>query len=140
MRRLLVPVDSSEGSIKAAEFAANLVRDTEGELTLVYVYDMPAATATGLAALTQAQLDDTKARVAQASFASAKRAIGDLEVREHLVEVGDPAEEIVKTAKRCGATQIVMGGRGLSPIKELLLGSVSERVARSAHCPVTIVR
>jgi nucleotide-binding universal stress UspA family protein len=140
MRRVLVPVDGSKGSIKAAEFAANLVREAGGQIVLVYVYDMPAATAMGLTAPMQAQLDDTKARIAQAAFDSAKKAMGGVEVAEHLVEIGHPAEQIVEAAKQHGATQIVMGSRGLSPIKELLLGSVSERVVRSAHCPVTIAR
>ena len=43
------------------------------------------------------------------------------EVCEHVVEVGDSAEEIAKTVQCFGTTQVVMGGRGLSPIKEVLL-------------------
>lgn len=56
------------------------------------------------------------------------------------VQVGEPAEEIVDYARLEQIDMIVMGSRGLSPIKELLLGSVSDKVLRTAPCPVLIVR
>jgi len=139
MQRLLVPVDGSTQSVKAAEFAADLVHAGGGEVILVYVYDVPAATALGLSTLLQAQLDDTGAEIAQTSFGRAKQAMRDVEATECRVELGHPADEIVAVARKHHVSQIVMGSRGLSPIKELLLGSVSERVLRTAHCPVTIV-
>jgi len=137
---MLVPVDGSEGSVKAAKFAADLGRDAGAEVTLVHVYDLPTASAMGLSSGTAAQLDDTRTRIAQAAFARAKAAMGDVEPVAHLVEIGSPAEQIVAVATKLGATQIIMGSRGLSPIKELLLGSVTERVMRSAPCAVTVVR
>jgi nucleotide-binding universal stress UspA family protein len=139
-RRLLVPLDGSEGSIKAAEFAAALARDTGATVVLLHVYDAPAAVAMGFLPSTPAQLDDTQARAVQGHFKKARAAMGGVEADEHLIEIGHPAERIVEVARRENVSQIVMGSRGLSPIKELLLGSVSERVARNAHCAVTIVR
>jgi len=56
------------------------------------------------------------------------------------VQVGEPAEEIVDYARLEQVDLIVMGSRGLSPIKELLLGSVSDKVLRTAPCPVLIAR
>lgn len=140
MRRLLVPVDGSEGSIKAAQFAGNLVRDAGGEVILLYVYDVPAASTMGLTALIRSQLDDSGARVAQDSFHRAQQALGEIEPIERLVELGHPATKIVEAATKHRVTEVVMGSRGRSPVKELLLGSVSERVAHTAPCPVTIVR
>jgi nucleotide-binding universal stress UspA family protein len=140
MRRLLVPVDGSEGCAKAAKFASDLSRDTGAEVILVHVYDLPTMSAMGLSSLAAAQVDDTRTRVAQASFERAKAAMGGVEPVAYLVEIGSPAEQIVAAAAKSGASQIIMGSRGLSPIKELLLGSVSERVLRTAPCAVTIVR
>ena len=137
---VLVPVDGSDGSVKAAAFAADLAHRGGAEIVLLHVYDAPAAVAMGLLPVVPADLDDTQAKLAQACFAKAKAAMGDVEVREHLVEIGDPAERILEVAKSQNFSQVVMGGRGLSPFKGLLLGSVSERVLRSAHCAVTIVR
>lgn len=134
MRKLLVPVDGSECCRRAAAFAAELVRDTGAQITLVHVYDAPAAAAMGLSFP-----DDSAAKVAQSSFAHAKQAMADIEVEEHLVEIGHPAERILDVAKENGFTQIIMGSRGRSRFSELVLGSVSERVLRGAPCPVTIV-
>ncbi|MFN2377539.1 MAG: universal stress protein [Candidatus Binatia bacterium] len=139
-RNILVPVDGSEGSARAAAFAAGLARDTGARVALLHVYDAPTAVAMGLMAAVPTDLDDSYATLTQACFAKAKAAMGEVEVKEHLVEIGHPAERIVEVASTGGFSQIVMGSRGLSPFKELLLGSVSERVLRNAHCAVTIVR
>lgn len=52
---------------------------------------------------------------------------------------GDPAREIVKYATRHGIDLIVLGTHGRSGVSRVLLGSVSERVARTAPCPVLTV-
>ena len=59
---------------------------------------------------------------------------------ETLVGIGEPADEIVALAKKQGTTLIVMGSRGQSLARGILLGSVSEKVIRHAHCAVTVVR
>jgi nucleotide-binding universal stress UspA family protein len=46
----------------------------------------------------------------------------------------------VGSAERLGAGLIVMGSRGLGPLKRALMGSVSDSVVRHAHCPVLVVR
>jgi universal stress protein A len=54
-------------------------------------------------------------------------------------EAGDPARQIVKYATRHGIDLIVLGAHGRSGVSRALLGSVSERVARTAPCPVLTV-
>jgi nucleotide-binding universal stress UspA family protein len=56
------------------------------------------------------------------------------------VAYGEPAESIVTSARECGADLIVMSTHGRSGVPHLVLGSVAERVIRSAHCPVLAVR
>jgi len=53
---------------------------------------------------------------------------------------GRPSDEIVETAKEGNFDIVVMGSRGLGGIKEFFLGSVSDRVADEAACPVLIVK
>jgi nucleotide-binding universal stress UspA family protein len=53
---------------------------------------------------------------------------------------GRPADKIVEAAKEGGFDLIVMGSRGLGGVKEFFLGSVSDRVADEATCPVAIVK
>jgi nucleotide-binding universal stress UspA family protein len=55
------------------------------------------------------------------------------------IEVGHPAEHIVRRAEQTHAGLIVMGRRGVSAIQRWMLGSISERVLRYAHCPVMVV-
>ena len=55
------------------------------------------------------------------------------------IATGTPAEAILTAADKEKADLIVMGSRGLGPVKELLLGSVSHRVATHASCPTLIV-
>ena len=55
-------------------------------------------------------------------------------------ELGDPAKIIIKLAKSNDYDLIVMGSRGRGAFKELLLGSVTQKVAHHAKCPVMVVR
>ena len=73
------------------------------------------------------------------SVAHAKAVKPNLSVSSMLKE-GDPALEIVNTAKEGGFDVIVIGHRGLGKMKELFLGSISEKVAHLAPCPVIIVK
>jgi len=57
---------------------------------------------------------------------------------KHL-RMGPPAEEIVSMAEEQKVDLIVMGARGLGPVKERLLGSVSHRILTLAHCATLIV-
>lgn len=140
MERLLVPIDGSEGARRAAAFAAKQARATGAAVALVYVYDAPSQAALNFVASAPEVMDEGHAKQVQESFEAARESMGGLEVREHLVEVGQPVESILAVAARLGVSQIIMGSRGLSPVKGLLLGSVSDGVARKAPCPVTIVR
>jgi nucleotide-binding universal stress UspA family protein len=53
---------------------------------------------------------------------------------------GEPGPEIVKYANENKVDLIVLGSRGLNALQELVLGSVSHKVAKRAHCPVMIVK
>ncbi|HTU71539.1 MAG TPA: universal stress protein [Candidatus Baltobacteraceae bacterium] len=56
-----------------------------------------------------------------------------------IVEGGHPAEAIVDTARKVGADLIIVGRRGLSGMTRFLMGSISDRIARYAHCPVLVI-
>jgi nucleotide-binding universal stress UspA family protein len=57
-----------------------------------------------------------------------------------IVRAGVPAEEIVRTAEAEGAAMIVMGTHGRGGVQRLMLGSVADRVLRTATCPILVVR
>ncbi len=142
-RKILVPVDGSIGSMHAAQFAGEYALAVGATVLLLHVHDPPTAELMGLASL---ERDQVKARIhdiAAARFRHAREALGpragELSIIE-LAELGDAADEIIGSAKAHMADLIVMGSRGLGPLDTLMLGSVSEKVVRRAHCPVTVVR
>jgi len=61
-------------------------------------------------------------------------------VAEAHTRLGRPDAEIVGLADELGAGLIVLGSRGLGPLRRALMGSVSDSVVRHAHCPVLVVR
>jgi nucleotide-binding universal stress UspA family protein len=59
---------------------------------------------------------------------------------ETLLKAGQAVETIIETSRNGNFDLIVMGARGLSPIKEILLGSVSHGVTTHAPCPILVVK
>lgn len=141
MKQFLVPVDSSEAAVRAARFASRLALETNAGLSLLYVYDAPTAALLGLEAVSPVEMDKVRNAVAEESFEAAQRAIGETPVRVTThTAIGHPGHEIVTYANQIQPDAIIMGSRGQSTVRGLLMGSVSEYVLRHAGCPVTIVR
>lgn len=137
MRKMLVAVDGSEYSLAAVKAAAKLAAERGiKEVTLLNVIPI-VAMGTGPMPLA-APPDDIEAWEV---FAQPKEILKRAGVAPLvLLREGDPAYEIVRTAEEGRFDLIVMGHRGLSPIKAFLLGSVSNRVVTHAPCSVLVVR
>jgi nucleotide-binding universal stress UspA family protein len=56
------------------------------------------------------------------------------------VRIGKAADEILELAREVGADMVFVGSHGKTGLERFLLGSVSERIAREAHCPVIVAR
>ncbi|MBP6382724.1 MAG: universal stress protein [Pseudomonadales bacterium] len=140
MEKVMVPVDGSDASARAAAWAAKYAARNGAELVLLHVHAARGSETLALGSLDATQIEEAERRIAGPSFDRAREAIGAATAARTLVSIGDPAEEIVALARREHADLIVMGSRGLSPVRELLLGSVSEKVIHHAHCAVTVVR
>ncbi len=141
MKHVVVPVDGSKAAGHAAAFAHKLAQETGARLTLLYVYDAPAAVMLGFGALTSEQVKASEKSVSRGSFEHALSCMpSETSEVETDVVIGHPGTEIVGYAKQIKADLIIMGSRGMSAVAELLIGSVSEYVVRHASCPVTIVR
>jgi nucleotide-binding universal stress UspA family protein len=135
------PTDFSRTGEAAFMQAIDMAKRDGTELLLVYVLEPPSPFLADSSAVHYRQLQASLAAKARLSLtravARAKRA--GVAVSDILLE-GSPAEKIVRLAKQRRAALIVMGTRGRTGFKKLLLGSVAERVIGLAPCPVLTVR
>ena len=138
--RILLPVDGSEHCRNALRFIASrqaLSPEKEATVELLNVqHSIPEAVinALGLDSVRKASQDEGM-KVIDAMREDA----GDLDVRAK-VEGGEFAPVIVREADHMDADLIVMGSRGLGPLKGLFMGSVSSYVVTHSVCPVLIVK
>lgn len=132
IQRVLCPVDFSETSHKAFEFAQRLAQASGAELLLLHVFDVPATL--GLVGQEHPS-DPTLAERLDA----VRPSLAGLKV-DRVLHAGPPADVICWMAQHRGCDMIVMGTHGRGGVAHLLMGSVAEHVMRSARCPVVTVR
>lgn len=146
MKKILLATDGSPYALKAAGLAGEIARfQPETRVTVAYVAHIPidphTITVYGVDFAPDIPLDAMIENTAAPVLEKSKKATGLPDDRlDTEVLVGHPAEEICGLANREGYDLIVTGSRGLSPIKELLLGSVSDRIAHLSSVPVLIVK
>ena len=138
IERVLLPVDGSEHSKRAAALAAEIAEKFGADVTVLHVEEIPTTWALDVdpglihdgsgAALVDEVVRDLKDRGIAAT--------GDVRVPV----TGTVAHEIIDDAGATGASLIVMGTRGLSDWQGLLLGSVAHKIVHLAPCPVLVVR
>ncbi len=143
LNRIVCPIDFSEPSLQGLRNALELVEKFDAELIVVYVIEP-----VGWSGLTYSQ---PMANLGDISLAIGKEAINKLNKLQSemipghikcrlLTLEGKPAEEIVKLAGDESAGLIVIATHGYSGLHHFVFGSVTERVVRTAKCPVLTVR
>jgi nucleotide-binding universal stress UspA family protein len=139
-QRILAPVDFSDSSASALQHAAGQAAESNGSLVIVHV--VPADYGwLGIGRDESGDLDRSLQRQAANRLHTfvnenvSHKVPADLEVR-----IGQPAEEIVDAARETKCDSIVLSTRGLTGLDRYLIGSVADRVARLAPCPVVLVR
>ncbi|MFU8895370.1 MAG: universal stress protein [Gammaproteobacteria bacterium] len=141
INEILVPVDGSENSIRAARFAMRLAGALDIGVRLFYVFPAVSVELVGMTGMSSTDIEHAGETSGRRAFDAVEGALKDelVDQVEHQVALGDPAEEIIAYTDKNPAVLVVMGRRGLSRMRTLLLGSVSDKVTRHAKCPVTIV-
>ncbi|MEE4362063.1 MAG: universal stress protein [Pseudomonadales bacterium] len=140
IHRILVPVDGSEQSTRAALLARDLAVALGVPLTLLFVYEPVYGSLAGAAQLTKEEVQAAGRLAAADAFGAVETAFGDrVPEAQRQVSWGQPAEEVVAIARQHPQAMVVMGRRGLGAVAGALLGSVSQAVLRHAPGPVTLV-
>ena len=141
IERILVPIDFSDHCDQALRTATDLAHSLGAQIDLIHVihspvhYGVPGEVGVyqDLMAELQSNARSRLGRIQQGVVAEGLRA------EVHVAE-GSAAHAIVEHAEKLASDLIVMGTRGLSGLKHVMLGSVAERTARLAPCPVMTVR
>jgi nucleotide-binding universal stress UspA family protein len=141
IRKILLPTDFSEPSRRAVEYAASLAKSLDASVHLIHVLEEPLMVGAARAA---AQTTEAREQRYQDGRATLIDVASTLHRPANVVSVevrtGIAAEEIVRAAIDYGCDLIVMATHGRSGMKHLMMGSVAEKVIRTAPCPVMVVR
>jgi nucleotide-binding universal stress UspA family protein len=141
LTHILCPIDLSDASTHALEQAAAIAGWYHAKLTVLHVHvPRPAVAVDPYGVLAPPDPGSAEmVRVRAAAHAAAVPAIDSKADFEIVVEIGDPTVQILARAGRLGTGMLVMGTHGASGFQHLVLGSVTEKVLRSARCPVLTV-
>jgi universal stress protein A len=141
-RRILVPVDFSEGSRAAFDYALALAEKLDGEVELLHVWETPTYLTPELWVSTAKQppmaLADYARQAAEKDLDAWRGGNRHRVPVRSRVAVGVTDQVIVEIAAEFDL--VVMGTHGRTGLSHLFVGSVAERVVRRAPCPVLTVR
>jgi nucleotide-binding universal stress UspA family protein len=139
-KTILVPHDFGTGSDHALAYAAELAKALGAELVVMHAYEIPVIGFPDGALVATPELASRVLEGANVGLKKAIDAFATLGVpMRGLVKQGPTWQTIIETATELAAGMIVMGTHGRHGLPRALLGSVAEKVVRSAHCPVLTV-
>ena len=142
-KKILVPLDGSTHSKKALERALQIAKKFDSKITLLHAYS------TNLVPMPKEYaIPEHSPRMIEISHEIGANILADAKVIaetekiqvETILKRGHAVGVIIEACKNNNFDLIVIGARGLSTVKEILLGSVSHGVIRHARCPVLVVK
>lgn len=139
--KILVAIDGSEISIRAARYANTLAKSL-AKPARIFLAAVDAAPFPGVVSrIGKDAMDRIHAENHERMLAPARKALArsKADVRE-LPLIGEPADALLEAAKANKAHLVVMGSHGRGAVKGILLGSVSSKVIAQSDIPVTIIR
>jgi nucleotide-binding universal stress UspA family protein len=136
--KILVAVDGSEHSIRAANHAAKLAAlQSKAHVDILYILDYDRARTDLLKEMGREDLHNDRVDL----LSSIEAVFEQLQVQHELIiKHGEPGPTIVKFANAKNYQLVVVGSRGLNSFQEMVLGSVSHKVAKRVNAPVLIVK
>lgn len=146
IKQILVPTDFSEQAQNAFQFACDIAKKRNAEVTLLTVVDYPAGSAFNTLSINpddpasnpfvQKVLEKVKKQIHE--FPEAVDCEGVTISKK--VQIGNPFTHISDEITQNDTDLVVMGTKGASGLDEVFIGSNTERVVRNAKCPVISVK
>ena len=138
MKKILIAHDGSKSSEKALKQAFEIADKFGSSVTVISV--VPELYLTELMEMDRLRILETLTEEAQKIMDKIKtKTVGSRPVKT-IVAQGNPAEEILETAKKIKADLIVTGSHGRHGAQKFLLGSVSSKIVDHAPCTVLVVK
>jgi nucleotide-binding universal stress UspA family protein len=144
IKKILVPIDGSDASLKAAKYAIKAAKCEKAQIICMYVVAIPENTSE-FVGKPQSYYDELKKSTTpwfeEIKEAGKKMGVGADDITTDIVtDFSSIPQAIVRYASNKNADLIVMGTTGRTGLKRFLIGSVAESVVRHAHGPVLVVR
>jgi len=141
VQKILVAVDFSEYADSVLDVAVEFAKQLSAELHLVHAFDVRIPLVTPYEVAIPTAFIEEAREAAASKLAALIRKVADdgITATSHLSEV-PAASAIVDLAEELGVDLIIMGTRGHTGLKHVLLGSVAERTLRHAPCSVLTVK
>jgi nucleotide-binding universal stress UspA family protein len=145
-RKILLATDASKDAEKAALIASDIANSTGSELHVLHVGNTKDFHVAPGAEQSFSPRTVSLGEIREKAEKTLEEAVKQVEdaggtVAQAHLRSGDPDDEILRFCdEQGGFGLIVMGSRGLTRIKRVVMGSVSGSVVRHAHCPVLVAR
>ena len=145
-KNILVPLDGSEYSIKAVEYAGIMAKGFNSRIIALYI--LSSSIRYNLSSNNEnSEINSQFNQIIQRSYIEAQNWLKDIEkkldieiVTEVIIAKESIVSEIIEFAEQRSIDLIIMGTRGRTGFKKLLLGSVASGVVTYSHCPVLVIR
>ena len=136
IKKILVAVDGSRGSLKAVNLASQIANGLGAEITLIHVTEINELPT--LIDEAENGMSEERGQLVLGEAAKTAKSLGvDVNV---VMRKGHTVDQILRYSSAYKPDIIIMGGRGLSKTKGILMGSVSQSVSLHANCTVIIAR
>ena len=144
MKRVLIPIDGSECSLRAVQtvIAKRLLYAQPEELDIHLVNVQPVLNVDETRfSIPKEQLAEYQSHESEREMAIARKMLEEAGIHHtrHLA-IGHPGEEITKLAASLDCDQIVMGTHGRNALQDLLMGSTTHKVIHHATVPVLLIK
>lgn len=140
----LVPVDFSQTSEAALNYAIGMARRKGGKLLLLHVISDSSVMMSAYGGGSAEIMLELQRSMEESAGKEMRRLVARKRLRpgqyRSVVSRGSPAQIIVREAKKARAQMIIMGSHGRTGLQRLMIGSVAEQALRYAQCPVLIVK
>jgi nucleotide-binding universal stress UspA family protein len=138
IKAIFCATDMSDFSNHALSWGIALAREFGAKLFVCHVVDFPTSITYGDGPIF---FLDQQSQAIENANRQLRQWVGDKKIQwEPLVTIGHAGDEISRLAKEKGADLAITATHGRSGLKRLILGSVTERLMRTLHCPLLIVR